>query len=245
MPVSDFKLRDTLRESSAGREIPDFVIEGGKGGRFDATLAEQYALKCSTLSKTVSLRKEGPRLLAQLKATRSVPKGERVRYNKFLVTTLRTVEGFVECSRPGAIADSGKRKDVFSRYAAFLNFVEVQGGRRFSLLGLDPGLSSPCPSYSPSTSLATQSEGKDEKEKGKDKDKGHSGSMARSVSGLAEDRHSLYQAKYQQYREDFGLDEDVSGSEPDQGFPDADVDRDLEVQDDDMRGVKESTWRFG
>ncbi|KAL6228958.1 hypothetical protein BDW75DRAFT_246159 [Aspergillus navahoensis] len=201
MPSSDFKLRDTWRESSAGGEIPDFVIKGGKGGRF------------------ASLRKEGPRLLAQVKATRSVPKGERVRYNKFLVTTLRTVEGFVECWRGVAVADSEKRNEVFSRYAAFLNFVEVQGGRRLSLLGLNPGLTSP------SASLSTRREGK---EKEKDRDKRHSESVAGSVSGLAEDRHALYQAKYQQYREESGLDEDGYGSEPVQESPVADVDRALE-----------------
>ncbi|KAL4981192.1 hypothetical protein BDW66DRAFT_146943 [Aspergillus desertorum] len=240
MPQSNFKIRDTWRESFGGREIPDFVIKGGKGGRFDATSAEQYALKCSTLSKTASLRKEGPRLIAQLKATRSVPKGERVHYNRFLVTTLRTVEGYFERSRREAMDDSEERKEVFSRYAAFLNFVEVQGGRRFSLLGLDPGLRPPFPSPSPFSSPATRSE--------KEKDKGRSGSVAGRVSGLASDRHALYQAKYQRYCEEFGLDDDASGCEPEQiSRPDVDVNQTLEAlsQDRDMRKLEKSSWHFG
>ncbi|KAL4817070.1 hypothetical protein BDW67DRAFT_184145 [Aspergillus spinulosporus] len=239
MPLSDFRLREIWCESSAGRNIPDFVIEGGHGGRFDATLAEQYALRCSTLSKITSLRKEGPRLLAQFKATRGVPEGERVRYNKFLVTTLRTVERSIERSRRRIVVDSEERNEVFSRYAAFLNFVEVQGGRRFSLLGLSPNSSSvPC-SPSPYSYLAALSE--------EEKDKGRSCSATGSIFGLISDRHALYQAKYQQYRDEFGLDDDGSGTEPEKGSLEAEMDKFLEElgQDGDIQGLEKSSWRFG
>jgi hypothetical protein len=168
-----------------------------------------------------------------------VPEGERVRYNKFLVTTLRTVEGFIERSRRRVVADSEERNEVFSRYAAFLNFVEVQGGRRFSLLGLSPSTSSVPFSPSPSFSLAARSE--------EEKDKGRSCSVAGSISGLTPDRHSLYQAKYQQYRNEFGLDDDESGTEPEQGTLEAEVDKFLNElsQDGDIQGRKKSSWRFG
>ncbi|KAL4750572.1 hypothetical protein BDW72DRAFT_203839 [Aspergillus terricola var. indicus] len=241
MPLSEFKLRDVWCESSAGREIPDFVIEGGQGGRFDSTLAQQYAFKCSTLSKTASLRKEGPRLLAQVKATRSVPEGERVRYNKFLVTTLRTVESVIERSRRRIVAYSEGR-EVFSRYAAFLNFVEVQSGRRFSLLGLSPNTSAVYCSPPP-FSLATRSE--EEKEKERDKHKGRSGSVAGMISGLTADRHALYQAKYQQYREEVGLNDDESEPEPEQGSLEAEMDKFLEElsQEGNTQDLEKSSWR--
>ncbi|KAL4737858.1 hypothetical protein BDV11DRAFT_216408 [Aspergillus similis] len=225
MSLSELKLCDIWCESSAGRDIPDFVFEGGNGGRFDDILAEQYALKCSTLSKRASLRKEGPRLLAQFKATLSVREGERVRYNKFLVTTLRTVEGFIEHSRPWVVADSEERKEVLTRYAAFLNFVEVQGGRRFSLLGLSPNTSS--------VSSRRRRRTRDV--------------PVRSISGLTSDRHALCQAKYHQYREEVGLDDDGSSSEPEQGSLEAKVDEFIEElgQDGDIRGLEKSSWPFG
>lgn len=34
MPLPEFKLREAWRGSSAGCEIPKFVIDGGRGGRF-------------------------------------------------------------------------------------------------------------------------------------------------------------------------------------------------------------------
>ncbi|KAL4764559.1 uncharacterized protein BDW70DRAFT_170737 [Aspergillus foveolatus] len=238
MPLSEFKLREIWRGSSAGHEIPQFVIEGGRGGRFDAALAEQYALRCSTLSKTAFLRKEGPRLLAQFKATRSVPDGERVRYNKFLVTTLRTVEELIDRSRRQKFADSEERNKVFSRYAAFLNFVEVQGGRRFSLVGLSPNTSSVPFSPSPSFSLAARSQ--------EEKVKGRRCSVAGSISGLTPDRHALYQAKYQQYRDEFGLDDNGSETEPEQGYLEAEIDRFLKELDQggDIQDPEKSSRRL-
>jgi hypothetical protein len=166
-----------------------------------------------------------------------VPEGERVRYNKFLVTTLRTVEGFIERSGRRIVADSEERNEVFSRYAAFLNFIEVQGNRRFSLVGLSPNMSS-VPFSPPFVSLSARSQ--------EEKVKRRRCSVAGSISGLTPDRHALYQAKYQQYRDEFGLDDCGSETEPEQGFIEAEIDRFLKElgQNVDIQDLEQSSRRF-
>lgn len=161
-----------------------------------------------------------------------------MRYNKFLVTTLRAVEGFIERSRRRIVADSEERNEVFSRYAAFLNFIEVQSGRRFSLVGLVPNMSSVPFSPSPSFSLSARSQ--------EEKVKGRRCSVAGSISGLSLDRHALYQAKYQKYRDEFGLDDGASETEPEQGYLEAEIDRFLKElgQDVDIQDLEHSSRRF-
>ncbi|RDW74287.1 uncharacterized protein DSM5745_06949 [Aspergillus mulundensis] len=246
MPLSDFTLRSTWHASSEGRTIPDFVLEGGKGGRFDKILAHRYALTCATFNTRTSILKEGPRLLAQFKATKAVPRGQRVAYNKFLVTTLRGVEGFVEreikhkhlgqkagTGTPAAGGGGGgtvsvststsERDEVFSAYAAFLNFVEVQGGRRFSLLGLSPSSGAGAGEAGCEVYVAggDWSERKREEGMGAERKvslaKSASASASASASG---DRESLFRAQRQKYMEDVGLgeSEDEDGDEDGDGF---------------------------
>ncbi|KAL4900213.1 hypothetical protein BDW74DRAFT_182969 [Aspergillus multicolor] len=257
MPLSDFKLRDTWHASAQGHAIPDFVLKGGKGGRFDPILAHRYALTSATMSTAKLLLHETPRLLAQFRATRAVPRGQRVAYNKFLVTTLRSVEGFVErelqarqrnsnrnsrnvggSSGTGFTVSTAERDDVFTRYAAFLNFVEVQGGRRFSLLGIGSGESIV---RSGRREPEEEVEGEDESEEGKV-----------SLTLSPAEREKVFRAQRRMYKKSFELDGSEDGSD-DYSDGDWDVDREMEVnrtgnelqQDKDVKALTESTWRYG
>ncbi|KAL4937328.1 hypothetical protein BDV06DRAFT_227051 [Aspergillus oleicola] len=104
------------------------MVSSGLSGQFDTESAAAYAIACHDLGYVKRKLCEWPRLRAQTIALTKVPEGRVDDQKKFMRYLDVAVAGFVAMDADKR-NDSFEEKDrIFSRYAAFLNYIHVIGG---------------------------------------------------------------------------------------------------------------------
>lgn len=100
-------------------------------------LAEKHAFKVYSYRGLKRFIKERSKYRPQWYCGHRKTKEEAVEQVRFLNTTLLAVKQY--CRRPGAAPGVGsqERMELFERYAALLNHLEVKGKGKIDLLGVD------------------------------------------------------------------------------------------------------------
>ncbi|KAL4933176.1 uncharacterized protein BDV17DRAFT_287529 [Aspergillus undulatus] len=118
-------------------KVPEFMTKVTKGGRFGTEASEKFAFLYYNEPPERKQQIDDEYTPACFKASFAAPSDQLAEVAVFSRTILRETKEYATSKQPGL--QTAERRELFSKYAVLLNYIEILGGKPYDMydLGLD------------------------------------------------------------------------------------------------------------